>query len=69
MFSQFNYGIVIHGGAGNIQPQQFTKELEQAYHQKMQEALQSGYAILERGGSAVDAVVAAIKVLEDSPFV
>lgn len=68
MFSQFNYGIVIHGGAGNIQPQQFTKELEQAYHQKMQEALQSGYAILERGGSAVDAVVAAIKVLEDSPL-
>jgi len=68
IISQQKFGIVIHGGAGNILPEHFTKEQEEAYHQKMQEALQAGYSILEKGGSATDAVVAAIKILEDSPL-
>lgn len=68
LMSQQKYGIVIHGGAGNILPTHFTKEQETLYHQKMQEALKTGYDILEKGGSAVDAVVAAIKILEDSPL-
>lgn len=68
MYAQEKFGIVIHGGAGNILPQHFTKELENQYHQKMKEALDKGYSILEKGGSAIDAVVAAIKVLEDSPL-
>jgi len=65
---QKKFGIVIHGGAGNILPEHFTKEQEEAYHQKMQEALEAGYSILEKGGNAIDAVVAAIKILEDSPL-
>ncbi|MCX7728166.1 MAG: isoaspartyl peptidase/L-asparaginase [Bacteroidia bacterium] len=68
MMSQQVFGIVIHGGAGNILPAHFTKELESQYHQKLNEALQEGYNVLENGGSATDAVVAAIKVLEDSPL-
>lgn len=68
MQAQEVYGIVIHGGAGNILPQHFTKESEQAYHQKMKEALDAGYAVLEKGGTATDAVTAAIKILEDSPL-
>lgn len=68
IMSQQKFGIVIHGGAGNILPQHFTKELEKEYHQKMKEALNAGYAILENGGNATDAVVAAIKILEDSPL-
>ncbi|HPQ09025.1 MAG TPA: isoaspartyl peptidase/L-asparaginase [Bacteroidia bacterium] len=68
IMSQQKFGIVIHGGAGNILPEHFSKELEEAYHQKMQEALQAGYSILEKGGNATDAVVAAIKIMEDSPL-
>lgn len=66
--SQQKYGIVIHGGAGNILPEHFSKELETQYHQKMKEALDSGYLILEKGGTAIQAITAAIKILEDSPL-
>ncbi|GAB4450436.1 MAG: isoaspartyl peptidase/L-asparaginase [Bacteroidia bacterium] len=68
MVAQQKFGIVVHGGAGNILPEHFTKELEQQYHQALSQALNAGYAILEKGGSAVDAVTAAIKILEDNPL-
>lgn len=68
MIAQQKFGIVIHGGAGNILPEHFTKELEQQYHQALNQALNAGYTILEKGGSAVDAVTAAIKILEDNPL-
>lgn len=68
MLAQQKFGIVVHGGAGNILPEHFTKELEQQYHQALSQALNAGYAILEKGGSAVDAVTAAIKILEDNPL-
>jgi beta-aspartyl-peptidase (threonine type) len=45
-----------------------TPEKEKAYHAKLGEALDSGYAILERGGKSIEAVIAAIKVMEDSPL-
>jgi L-asparaginase / beta-aspartyl-peptidase len=41
---------------------------EKAYHEKLGEALDSGYAVLEKGGKSVEAVIAAIKVMEDSPL-
>lgn len=66
MLAQQKFGIVVHGGAGNILPEHFTKELEQQYHQALNQAMNAGYAILEKGGSAVDAVTAAIKILEDN---
>lgn len=60
--------IVIHGGAGTILKQNMTPEKEQAYHAALEAALDSGYMVLERGGKSIDAVIAAIKVMEDSPL-
>lgn len=60
--------IVIHGGAGVIRKSDMTPEKEQAYRQKLQEALEVGYAILEKGGSSLDAVEKTIQVLEESPL-
>lgn len=59
------YTIVIHGGAGTILKEDMTPELEQAYYNGLQQALDAGYAVLEEGGSAVNAVKAAVVVLED----
>ena len=63
-----NFAIVIHGGAGTILKKNMTDEQEKAYQEKLQEALDSGYAILKNGGSAIDAVEKAIVVMEDSPL-
>ena len=63
-----NFAIVIHGGAGTITRKNMTPEKEKAYTQVLNEALKKGYAILEKGGTSVDAVEAAIIVLEDSPL-
>ena len=62
------FGIVIHGGAGTILKSQMTPEKEAAYVAKLREALDTGYGILEKGGSSLDAVEAAIRILEDSPL-
>lgn len=63
-----NYGIVIHGGAGSIVPGRYTPEEEEEYRIKLNEALDAGFKILEENGSSLDAVEAAIKILEDSPL-
>ncbi|MCZ7602409.1 MAG: isoaspartyl peptidase/L-asparaginase [Melioribacteraceae bacterium] len=63
-----NYGIVIHGGAGSIVPGRYTPEEEEEYRIKLNEALDAGFKILEKNGSSLDAVEAAIKILEDSPL-
>lgn len=60
--------IAIHGGAGTIEKSQLTAKQEQAYRDKLTEAIDSGYAVLEKGGSSLDAVTAAIQVLENSPL-
>jgi beta-aspartyl-peptidase (threonine type) len=60
--------IAIHGGAGVIGRSSMTAESERAYHTDLGRALDAGYAVLERGGSSLDAVVAAVKILEDSPL-
>ncbi|MFT4153158.1 isoaspartyl peptidase/L-asparaginase family protein [Parafilimonas sp.] len=59
------YTIAVHGGAGTILKENMTSELEQKYRQGLQQALDAGYAVLEKGGTATDAVVAAVVVLED----
>ena len=63
-----NHAIVIHGGAGTILKKNMTEEMEEAYRAKLNEALDAGNRILEGGGSSTDAVIAAIKVMEDSPL-
>ena len=60
------FSIVIHGGAGTILKEDMTPELEKAYCKGLDEALSAGYAVLEEGGEAVNAVKAAIVVLEDN---
>ncbi|GAB4335526.1 MAG: isoaspartyl peptidase/L-asparaginase [Flammeovirgaceae bacterium] len=60
--------IAIHGGAGTILKENMSFELEKEYHDKLSEALDSGYQVLKNGGASVEAVIAAIKILEDSPL-
>ena len=63
-----SYRLVIHGGAGTILRENMTPEKEQAYRAKLEEALRAGEAVLKGGGEALDAVTAAIHVMEDSPL-
>jgi L-asparaginase / beta-aspartyl-peptidase len=58
--------LAIHGGAGTIIKEDMTPELEKAYLQAMEDSLAAGYAILEKGGSALDAVRAATVTMEDN---
>ncbi len=60
------YSIVIHGGAGTILKEDMTPELEAAYVKGLDDALSAGYAVLEQGGTAANAVKASIVVLEDN---
>lgn len=60
--------IVIHGGAGTILPDRITPEQEQAYREAMRVALETGYGVLRDGGSSLDAVVAALQTMEESPL-
>jgi L-asparaginase / beta-aspartyl-peptidase len=59
------YGLVIHGGAGTITRDQMTPEREEAYHASLRAALEAGYRILDEGGTAVDAVIEAVRIMED----
>ncbi|WP_301923207.1 isoaspartyl peptidase/L-asparaginase family protein [Ferruginibacter sp.] len=58
--------LAIHGGAGTILKDDMTPELERAYLQGLADALEAGYVILEAGGSATNAVKAAVVSLEDN---
>lgn len=58
--------LAIHGGAGTILKSSLTSELEQSYRNTLQEALDAGYALLEHGATAVQAVESAVSSLEDS---
>ena len=60
--------IVIHGGSGRLYKEEMPPEKELAYKQALKEAVQAGYAVLKKGGSAVAAVEASVCMLEDSPL-
>ena len=59
--------IVIHGGAGRIDRDALTPERERLYHATLEQSLRAGHAIVKGGGSALDAVEAAIVIMEDAP--
>ncbi|NOH69246.1 isoaspartyl peptidase/L-asparaginase family protein [Vibrio rotiferianus] len=61
------FSIAIHGGAGTILREQMSDELQQSIFADLEAAVKAGHQILATGGEAKDAVVAAVKVLEDSP--
>ncbi len=60
------YTLVIHGGAGTILRENMTPDMEKAYKQGLEAALNAGYTLLHKGGSALDAVKAAVVSLEDN---
>jgi beta-aspartyl-peptidase (threonine type) len=60
--------LALHGGAGTITRALMDAEKETRYKAALQAALDAGYAILEHGGTALDAVEATVNVLEDSPL-
>lgn len=60
--------IAVHGGASNIKKMNLSPEEEAAYTAALSAALDSGYVILQRGGSSLDAATAAVRMLEDSPL-
>lgn len=60
--------LAVHGGAGTILRERMTPELDRAYRAALAEALLAGYQVLDQGGSAEAAVVAALQPLEDSPL-
>ncbi|HMO80428.1 MAG TPA: isoaspartyl peptidase/L-asparaginase [Pyrinomonadaceae bacterium] len=60
--------IAIHGGAGTILRSQMTPDLEREYRHELGSALNAGWDILEKGGSSLDAVEAAVVSLEDFPL-
>lgn len=63
-----SYALVIHGGAGTILRSKMSGEQQKAYEAALNQALDAGLAVLEQGGQSVDAVVASIRVMEDSPL-
>lgn len=68
LIAQNKYVLVIHGGAGNIIVSDMDPAMVKAYSDKLNEALKAGEQILADGGSSVDAVIASVRVLEDSPL-
>lgn len=62
------YAIALHGGAGAMDKNLMPDSLQQAYQEKLEEAVEAGYQVLENEGSAVEAVQKAINILEDSPL-
>jgi beta-aspartyl-peptidase (threonine type) len=60
-------GLVVHGGAGTINPSEMTPEKESTYRGGIERALTAGWKILKDGGSSLDATEAAVRVLEDDP--
>ncbi|MFN3864038.1 MAG: isoaspartyl peptidase/L-asparaginase family protein [Erythrobacter sp.] len=62
------WSLAIHGGAGTLDPAQMTPEKRAQYEAALQQALDAGVTVLSQGGSAMDAVKAAVLVMEDSPL-
>jgi len=62
------HAIAIHGGAGTLAPADLTPENERAYRAGLERALRAGFAVLDAGGTALDAAVTAVQVLEDEPL-
>jgi len=60
--------LVVHGGAGTIRRTAMTPAQDSAYRAKLTQAIRAGYDVLRGGGTSLDAVIATITVLEESPL-
>lgn len=65
---QNKFSIALHGGAGTLSRGQMSPDKELAYKTDLQTALKMGAALLKQGRSALDAVEASVRILEDSPL-
>jgi L-asparaginase / beta-aspartyl-peptidase len=62
------FGIAIHGGAGTLPRTDMSAEAERRYRNGLQEAIDAGFAVLQGGGTSMDAVTRAVVLLEDNPL-
>lgn len=62
------WAVVLHGGAGVIDRRSMSAEMDAAYRAALKRSLQAAAEVLEKGGSSMDAVEAAIKLMEDDPL-
>jgi L-asparaginase / beta-aspartyl-peptidase len=62
------HAIAIHGGAGTVPRATLSAEREQLFRAGLAAALDEGFSVLERRGSSLDAVAAAVRILEDDPL-
>jgi len=65
---RISHGLAIHGGVGTLTRAAMSSELEADYLATLTDSLRAGRSALDGGGSALDAVVAAVQVMEDSPI-
>jgi beta-aspartyl-peptidase (threonine type) len=61
------FALAIHGGAGTIERSKLTTEREREYRAGLERSLHAGHDVLKKGGSSLDAVEAAVRILEDDP--
>ena len=66
--SSGRWAIVLHGGAGVIERSSMKPEMEAAYRASIKQATEAGAQVLDRGGSSLDAVETAIRIMEDDPL-
>ena len=59
------FGLAIHGGAGTLPRAEMSTESDALYRAGLSEALAAGFAVLERGGTSLEAVTRAVVALED----
>jgi len=62
------FGMAIHGGAGTLPRADMSAEAERRYRSGLQEAIDAGFAVLQGGGTSMDAVTRALVLLEDNPL-
>ncbi len=62
------YGLALHGGAGTLPRSEMSVDREQQYRAGLAAALAAGFAVLESGGTSLDAVTRAVVLLEDNPL-
>lgn len=68
MSSSSPYTLVLHGGAGSIRPDLLNNEQQEQFKLGLNDAIEHGFALLEKGATAMDAVCEAISLLEDNPL-
>jgi beta-aspartyl-peptidase (threonine type) len=62
------FGLAIHGGAGTLPRAEAAEDKLQRYRMGLDDALETGFAVLESGGSSIEAVSRAVAALEDDPL-